>query len=119
MMDILNTGSIMTVFPFAVALALTHLIVLPMKSFFLSPEQRKPVNRASIGNLIAVAYFMLVFVGFDADPTEPFWAWVKIAPILVLMVYSLGVWLRLMATGPRYLLAVDILVYTVIAFAAA
>ncbi len=108
-------ASIYTLLPFIMALALTHLLVLPIKSFFLKGWQQGLAQRTTIANVVVTVYAILAFYILGSNNPGTVWATVKLIPVVVTASYSIGVWIYLMFRGPKQVLILDVSVFTIIA----
>ena len=107
-----------TTLPFAIAFALTHLIVLPFKAFFITGDLRDKALRATTWNLLALVYTAAVLFLFGVETESAFWGVIKFLPTIVVFAISIGVWLYVMVCATRKFMLIDVAVFTILAFAA-
>lgn len=113
-----STDIIRVILPYAVAFALTHLIVLPFKSFFLTGPIRQTAVRATIWNVAAVAYTVVVMLIFGLESQSVTSGLLKFLPALLVFTVSIGVWLYIMVSATRKYMLIDVAVFTILALAA-
>lgn len=106
------------IIPFAVAFAMTHLIVLPLKAFFLNGDLRHTAVRAATWNLLALVYTVTVVFISGIDAHTGIWDTVKFLPTFVIFAFSIGVWLYIMVRATKKFMLIDVAVFTILAFAA-
>ena len=107
-----------TALPFAIALAMTHLIVLPFKAFFITGDLRQIAVRATTWNLLALVYTAAVLFLFGVETESAFWGVTKFLPTFLVFAFSIGVWLYIMVRATRKFMLIDAVVFTILAFAA-
>ena len=113
-----TTDIIRVTLPYAVAFALTHLIVLPFKSFFLTGAIRRTAVRATTWNVVAVAYTVIVLLIFGPESQTVTLGLLKFLPALLVFAVSIGVWLYIMVVATRKYMLIDLTVFTILALAA-
>jgi hypothetical protein len=104
--------------PLAVAFALTHLVVLPLKAFFLSGGLRALSLRAAYWNAAAVAYAAAVVFIFGLESSGLLWGLIKFAPTLLIFAVSIGIWGFVMTRAGRKLFVIDAAVFAILAILA-
>lgn len=109
---------IATALPFVIALALTHLIVLPFKAFFIESDLRHIAVQATTWNLIAVAYTAAVLFLFGLETQSLLWGAVKFLPVFLIFAFSIAIWLYTMVQATRKFMLIDVAVFTILALAA-
>lgn len=107
-----------TVLPFAIAFALTHLIVLPFKAFFITGDLRRIAVRATTWNLLALVYTAAVLFLFGVETETVFWGAIRFLPTFLVFAFSIGVWLYIMVRATRKFMLIDVAVFTILALAA-
>lgn len=107
-----------TALPFAVAFVLTHLIVLPLKAFFIDSDLRKIAVRATTWNLLAVVYTATALFIFGLEAQSLFWGIIKFLPALLVFAVSIGIWIQIMVRATKKFMLIDVAVFTILAFAA-
>ncbi len=107
-----------TTLPFAIAFAMTHLIVLPFKAFFISGDLRHIAVRATTWNLLALVYTAAVLFLFGVETESVFWGMIKFLPTFLVFAFSIGIWLYVMVRATRKFMLIDVAVFTILAFAA-
>lgn len=106
------------VIPFAVAFAMTHLIVLPLKAFFLNGDLRHIAVRAATWNLLALVYTVTVVFISGVEAHTGVWDTIKFIPTMAIFAFSIGVWLYVMVRATKKFMLIDVVVFTIMAFAA-
>lgn len=107
-----SDASFHTILRFVIALALTHLLVLPIKSFFMEPNLQKLAQRMTLANVAMTTYAILAFFILGGHEPGTLWSTIKLVPVLVVGGLSIGVWIYLMFKGPGKLLVVDAAIFT-------
>jgi hypothetical protein len=105
--------------PFGIAFAMTHLIVLPFKSFFLEGDLRKMAARATVWNLMALGYSATMLFLFGIESPDLVWGAIKYLPTLLVFALSIGIWLTIMVRATKKYMLIDVAVFTILAMAAA
>lgn len=103
---------------FAIAFAMTHLIVLPFKAFFITGDLRDKAVRATTWNLLALVYTAAVLFLFGVETESAFWGVIRFLPALIIFAFSIGVWLYIMVRATKKFMLIDVAVFTILAFAA-
>lgn len=106
------------IIPFAIAFAMTHLIVLPLKAFFLNGDLRHAAVRAATWNLLALVYTVTVVFISGVQTHTGIWDAVRFLPTFVIFAFSIGVWLFVMIRATKKFMLIDVAVFTILAFAA-
>ena len=109
---------IATVLPFAIAFAMTHLIVLPFKAFFIDDDLWRIAVQATIWNILAVLYAAGVLFLFGVETQSLFWGVVKFLPVFLIFAFSIAIWLYIMMRATKKYMLVDVSVFTILALAA-
>lgn len=111
--DILSTA-----LPFAIAFAMTHLIALPFKAFFITGVPRQVAVRATTWNLLALAYTAAVLFLFGVESQSVLLGVIKFLPAFLAFAFSIGIWLYIMVHATRKFMLIDVAVFTILAIAA-
>ena len=104
--------------PFVVAIGMTHLIVLPIKTFLIEGELRDLAMRANTWNLMALIYTAGVLFLFGVESHNLFQGVAKFLPAFIALIFSIGIWGYILVRATKKFVLVDVAVFTILAFAA-
>ncbi len=114
----ISSGMFSFLVPFTIAFAMTHLIVLPLKAFFITGDLHHTAVRAATWNLLALVYTATIVFISGVEAQSGTWGIMKFSPTIVIFAVSIGVWIYVMFRAPRKMMMIDLAVFTILAFAA-